>query len=635
MSLRFLAACGLVATVLAEPVPAPPDAWMRPGGPWPAAAERGVAERARLVIERSRRTRYGNTFFENEKRAYGWAMLSLLGGFEEPALRFLQEEDNQAESWHRHTEGIDYYACFTLKHQVRKLFRFGERLDPDYRARMLEGARRFTERDPLRRPHHAHDPQGGGTWGPDAKNSWVDVRSTDNLRLMRETSVYLLAEASGNEETRRLYKQRLTEYVVLLYHAGMGEWDSENYLGHSIAPLLNLYDFARDEELRRLAKAALDWICISGSLKYRHGHYGGPGKRDYNHPTRFGGSAAGALWYWFGGGLERDEFESDEIHQITSGYRPPTVCLPLAAKDFGTPLEIRRDHPGWAPWETPLDEIEPTYRETHYFGERFQFGTLLRGTQNPDVNGFRLLADHPERGADELLAAPCRDPLKLGSPVYQADILAERSWVAQHGPMALALSEGGGRPWRFLVPQDAAVHRGAGHVRIETATVTVVLWPIAMSRPREDAAATERVRFRERGGEREPRWPHCKVLVAEPADGELYGFAIEVAEGEQRARRAEGAADRRPETDELAVRGAVAFTGVGGRRLRLQTGEPRHAIHVWRDGVRVEREPAAFRTLGGPVELEQGWRAGSLRVRVGDERFACTVSRAGEVRWDE
>jgi hypothetical protein len=70
------------------------------------------------------------TYFESEKRSYGFSMAHVLAGDQQLALKELQMEDVQAEQWHAHTAGIDYYACFTLKHQMRKYFLFGDRLDP-------------------------------------------------------------------------------------------------------------------------------------------------------------------------------------------------------------------------------------------------------------------------------------------------------------------------------------------------------------------------------------------------------------------------------------------------------------------------------------------------------------------------
>ncbi len=159
--------------------------------------EAAIQERARhIVAEQSqRKVPAGNTHFENEKRTYGYLMAQALGERGLEAVRDLQVEDAQRDEWHRETRGIDFFAAFTLKHQMRKYFYFGELLEPEYRRRMFEGGKAWTAKDPLRRPHHAFKGNGEG-WGPDRKNSWVDVRSTENPLLMRVRSVYIMRKAT-------------------------------------------------------------------------------------------------------------------------------------------------------------------------------------------------------------------------------------------------------------------------------------------------------------------------------------------------------------------------------------------------------------------------------------------------------
>lgn len=605
---------------------------------WPADWEHEFWQRANYVIQQtSKGGSYGNTFFENEKRAYGWAMLSILGGFEEEGFKFLQEEDNMGQRWNKHTLGIDYYPCFTLKHQMRKYFFFGKGLDTKYRKRMYDAAKIFTEKDPLRRPHYAYT--GKGAWGPDGKNSWVDVRSTDNLKLMRDTSVYLLAEETGNDATRQIYKQRLQDFVVTMYHTGMGEWDSENYLGHSIAPVLNLYDFAQDPEVKLLAKAALDWMTAAAAVKYWRGGYNGPTRRDYNHPYPFGGSAAALTWLWFGDSpTQPHDFESDEIHVITSGYRPPAAVVALALKQFDRPAEMIAGKPEWAAWERP-DAEQPSFRETQYFGRNFQFGTLVRGTQDPDINGFKILTYSRQRGADTIIAGPVSDPLKLGSVQYQKGLLAPNSAVGQNGNMAIYLTQQSDHPYLWLVPQEAKIQDKGGVTFISTENVTIAVWPINLSGLREDRQLTETVQYKvKKEGEREPRWVNSKVLKGTRRGDGAYGFAVEINDGNADA-FIKQASQLKPETDEVPVRGAAAMTAVSGRRVRLQWGDTMSAIKIWRDGQLRDwdspEENVSYRSLTGDL-ISQAWQGdGTLTVIAGGKRFSSTVTRDGKVSFSE
>jgi hypothetical protein len=570
-------------------------------------------------------------------------MLSILGGFEENGIKFLEGEDAMAQQWNKHTLGIDYFPCFTLKHQMRKYFFFGDALDAEYLARMKKAAKIFTEKDPLGRRHHAYT--GKGVWGPDGKNSWVDVRSTDNLKLMRDTSVYLLAEETGNEKTRQRYKQHLTEFVVTMYHTGMGEWDSENYLGHSIAPMLNLYDFAKDPEVKALAKAGLDWMATCAALKYWRGSFCGPTRRDYNHPYAFGGSAAALTWLWFGDApLNPEHFESDEIHLITSAYRPPAAVVHLAHKSFTRPLELIAGKPEWAAWQDP-DLSRPVYRETQFFGKTFQFGTLVRGTQDPDINGFKILVYSKKRGADTLMAAPIHDPRKLGSPQYESGVLARHSAVGQNGNVAVYLTKQSDHPYLWLLPAEAEVRKTGNATFIECEKNTIAVWPINLSHPTTDADLTDRVQYKlkkpnKKSGktEKAPLWPGSKVLKANRQNNGLYGFAIEIDEGRSED-FVKKAAKLAPETNELSTRSEVTMTAVSGRRVKLQWSDYIDNIRIWRNGELRDwdspDENVAFRTLDGKL-VHQPWQGnGTLRVTAGGRKFSCTVDRKGKAVFSE
>lgn len=612
---------GLLASIAfaAEvPVAAPVDS------DWPDAWEQGFRERCRAVVERTAEPggRYGTTYFESEKRAYGRAMLAVLGGFEADGIGFLQAEDAQADEWHRHTLGIDFFASFTLKHQVRKFFGFGDRLDPGYRERMREAARIWTERDPLRRPHPAFE--GATGWGPDAHDSWVDIRDTDNLKLMRDTAVYLFAEETGNEATRLAYRRKLHDYLGGLYRYGMSEWDSENYLGHGIPPLLNLHDFAADPEVRRWAKAGLDFIAVTGALKYWRGNFGGPTKRDYNHPYPFGGSAASMLWMWFGDspGIP-DRFEFDECHLITSGYRPPAVAVRLARKELPGPVEVIAGKPGVAQWNAP-DLAAPVYRETLWLSDHAVLGTLARGTQAPDVNGFTLLTWSSKRGADTLVAAPCSDPTRLGSPMYQDGLLAGPSAVAQDGNTAIWLTAGNPQPWLFTCPTDARLEEAGAATAIVGERTVVALWPINLTAPRPDEDLTARAR------EAIPEaWRDAvRILRADRRGPGHYGFAIEVleaADDHARRRALDGIRDVAPDVSRLGE-GAVVVRFSSGPHLGLHFGEDPEGVGIWRNGVRRNwsdpREQVLFGTLDEdtPPLVSLPWQGDQpLRVRLDGE----------------
>lgn len=620
------------------PTPVPLPAELR--NTVPREYEEGFLDRTQHAIRHhTGKGRYGNTFFENEKASYPPAMFDVVFGDEEArrrGLAWLQAEDNQAKSWNSLTEGIDLYACFTLKHQMRKFFLLGPELSSDYLERMRRGARRWTERDPMRRPNPFF--RGGGDgWTPETKNSWVDVRNTDNLRAMREVSVYLMAEATGNEDVRRAYADDIRRYVWALWHIGMGEWDSENYHMHTFAAYLNLHDFARDPKVRALGKAALDMLATMGAIKYFEGGFCGPIKRDYGKPYVFGG-AAGELWLYFGGTpLPNEAPHGDTIHMITSSYRPPMAVVHLARKAFERPAEILAVKPPYESWKVEgggsagADYPAPGYQdaphrpaffETTYIGDTFQLGTLPQGSHG-DVNGFKVLIRDPERGAHFLLAASGTRP----SSVHRG---AGQDRIGHHRNLVVALTAEGAATWTLLIPSPAEFTIRRGVAIVSVASTWVALRPIGLEWGAPD-------------GEAPKRWPGVQGLSGRGTGGPACGFAMEIGEPASHGSRDAfiQAVLERAELDlsELA-RGRATYRGSRGHRVALdihpgEDGLPR----VWRDGVEVERGPetwALWRAAPGsrsPVSL--GWKTGRLRVAAGGRVFEAELDRRGAYRFSD
>jgi hypothetical protein len=602
--------------------------------PWPVEWEREFQQRARGIIAAQAEVgaNAGNTYFENEKRTYGYLMAQGIGGRGMAAVRELQVEDAQREAWHRHTEGIDYYACFTLKHQMRKYFLFGGLLEPDYRRRMFDGAKSWTEKDPLKRPHEAYQGPKEG-WGPDARNSWVDVRTTENLYLMRVTSVYLMAEETGNRETAALYKEHLLGYARTLYRVGMGEWDSENYHGHSLAPLLNLHDFARDPEVRAVAKSCLDFMAAAGAVKYRRGAFNGPTKRDYNHPQPFGGSAAAMLWVWFGDSPRANHsWESDEVHLITSGYRPPAAVVKLARKEMVVPVEVHAAKPSYGATTGQQADGKPEFLETQYFGHSFQMGSLIGGTSEDggDVNGFKILVDDSRHGARALHGVPGPDPAFAGSPRYEKGKVSAANRVAQHGNLALWLVKDGSSPWLWVVPDGVRLSDRDGVALLECERTWVALRPLGATPFRRDDALTAKV-----GAGEHPSFPGHQVLAAQGGGGAYCGVLVEVGEKESHgsfAAFAEAVAKGRADVSKLAG-GVVRYRAADGKELGIEWHDDPLQLVVWRDGERRDLAADAgflYRsTPGGPAPVHAKWGGGSIYVEAGGEAFGGAVDDAG------
>lgn len=638
------AACALLALLLATPpLPAQPPQAGRADPPrnhtWPADWERQYQQRVRQVLDVWKTKKHGGTTFgESEKALYPSAMFLFLNGRTNEAIKLLQEEDNQAKVDHAHTLGLDFYWCFTLKGQVRKYFYFGPWLTPAYRQRMFDAAKIWTEQDPLRREHPRHgkgDPKNG-VWGPENKGSWVDVRNTDNLRAMRDVAVYLFAEETGNEATRRLYKQRLTEYVQTLHHIGMSEWDSPNYHGHGLSTYVNLHDFARDPEVKALAKAALDWMLAAAALKYRPGAMGGPNSRDYGGHVVFEQGASHVLWLYFGNTPQPDpDPDRDLVHHITSSYRPPRALVELARKNFSKPVELLATHPPYRNWK-PGEPAAPEFFETQYIGETFQLGTCTSLSTGGlwNINAFTLVADNSQRGVDFFCA--------------NTESALGHSWkrpgdqVAQFRNLVLWL-----RPARkatefhFQLPRTAKTEAGDGVWFIALEKTWLALKPIALTEPKERPWAE--LAGLPKGNEpaRPPRGADTERIFTAATTGDSYaGFALEVGEAPRASfdefKRAVLAGSR------LGLvhlkDGQVQLTASDGGKLRLAHNGNDELPIVERNGEPVDWSTwrACYSTGSvGTAPIQQDWLDGELRVSAGGWTFTSRVGAAGKATYVE
>jgi enterochelin esterase-like enzyme len=602
--------------------------------------ERAFQERARLIISKQSELSVpaGNTYFENEKRTYGFLMAQALGKRGMDAVAELQFEDAQKDEWHKETKGIDLYAAFTLKHQMRKYFYFGDVMEPDYRKRMFEGGKKWSEKDPMLRPHPTFKGQKEG-WGPDAKNSWVDVRNTENLFLMRVSSVYLMAEETGSKETAVKYKAHILNYAKTLHSIGMGEWDSENYHGHSLAPLANLYDFAKDAEVKLAAKACLDWMCTAGAVKYFRGGFNGPSKRDYNHAQPFGGSAANMLWVLFGDSPQANEhWESDEVHMITSAYRPPPAVVELARKNFGKPVEIFASKPSYtATTEFQLGS-KPEYLETQFIANSFQMGSLSGGTTPgvSDVSGFKILVADEKRGAVALQAVPGPDPDFPGSPLYQEGKVSGENRVAQFANLAIWLVKDGASPWLWVVPESVKLSEEGGVTFLECDRTWVAIRSLGAGALMRDGAMSDKVSKGEK-----PHFPDHQVLAAK-GDGKqkFCGLAVEVGEKESHGSFAEfKKAVLAAEVDVTKLdEGIIQYKSTDGKALGFHWNDNPQDLGVWRNGKRHDwMEHAKYLYWVNSADgvettapVFSRWGEGKLYVEAGGKAFLSTVDDGGK-----
>jgi hypothetical protein len=613
--------------------PSPVDARFK--NPWTPELEQQFQQRANQVIRYYAGKNYGNTYGENEKRSYSYAMLDFLAGNRAKALEFLQRQDDQASD-NQHTAGIDYYYAFTLKNQIRKYFFFGKWLDPAYKQRMFEGAKQWTAKDPKGRPHPIYDKGNGKKegWGPDVRGGWADGRNTDNLRAMREVSVYLMAEETGNEAVRQLYKQKIQRYVWALYHIGMGEWDSENYHGHTMAAYINLYDFAQDPEVKLLGKAAMDWFSAAGAVKYFRGGFGGPTKRDYGGANViYGSNASHLLSLYFGDVPFADpEPDRDAVHLITSAYRPPQAVVALARKQFNQPVELLSTKPVYENWK-PGGEDRPGYWDTTFFGHTYQMGSVVSEWDDGDVGPFKLMAENSQRGVDYFVANTGGDRVQPGK--HPGD------QIGQYRNLLIWLRPASKTPFFFQIPKTAKAEiegcrKSITHApdciwffRLEN--TWVALSPINLTAYTPVAIADPKVA---------EHYSQELTLKATSTGNGYAGFVLEVGEPQTHGSYAnfkQGVRRKSRLNLQAIAAGTVQLHSSTGTSLKLTHNAKTELPIVVRNGVQhdwfkhldlYKSVPESSRETA-PISL--GWKQGTLRVTAGGSVFEETVSKDGKV----
>ncbi len=663
--------------------------WLNP--PWPQELEDAFWKRAYGYFQKFDSFYQVETNNDREKRTYAELMATVIAGNDRSrAMALLQAEDEQGATDHAHTEGIDYYWCFTLKQQIRKYFLFGDWLTPTYRQRMWRGAKIWTESDPLprfelihaldspdlivrphvaqmlreltgrnfgqdqakwldwwqpwsdrpwqkqeekerklnTRPHPLHGRGKGGIgvkeeWGPDVRGSWVDGRNTPNLRAMRDTSVYLMAEETGNEMTRLIYKDKLRHFVWQLYQVGMGEWDSENYLPHTLTPFLNLYDFAKDPDVRLLAKAALDWLVMSGALKYYHGGFGGPTLRDFGGASHvFGSSASHPLYLYFGDSpLPDPNPRYDDIHTVTSTYRPPLALVGLAHKNFPRPVELWNTKPHFDSWKPGNDEA-PVFYETLYFGRHFYLGSVVN-TGKPGGVPFKLLAENSNRGVDYFLAN--------GSTQFHRYISGVQ--MSQNRNLLIWLQPNVAKPVFFQIPETVTPEFEQNIWFFPFEQTYIAVRPINLNQP--VVVNLTQLPCNKRCS----KYYQESVLSSNPRNKSTpyVGFALEVGEKNdygdletfKQAVQSKGQLDL-----SRLSQGQIKLIGSSDRTLDMTYNKAALPV-VRRDGVprRWDQQWAVYSGANPQTEspVKLGWKDGTLTVKAGGYFFEQTVKRDGRV----
>jgi hypothetical protein len=206
---------------------------------------------------------------------------------------------------------------------------------------------------------------------------------------MNRTSGYLYAQLAmelfpgefpGAPQRIQQMKEWILYFSKQLYQTGNGEFNSATYGAYNIIGWLNVYDFAKDEEVKKAARAALDYYACELALHNVQGMNGGADMRGKGCTRAFEGATYYFSWLWFGTGsapvaLDNIPWEDQgnneiiqSIHPATSTYYPPPLAVKLATGQFQVPAmyynskgDYLMGHPSWI-------------KQTYYKDREFSLG---------------------------------------------------------------------------------------------------------------------------------------------------------------------------------------------------------------------------------------------------------------------
>ncbi len=447
----------------------------------------------------------------------------------------------------------------------------------------------------------------GATWDPRVRGMRADARNTDNLRAMREISVYLMAEETGNEKVRRLYRDKIQRFVVNLYRLHHGEWDSENYLHHTIAPFHNLYDFAKDEHVVGLAKAALDYLYPSAAIKYYRGHSVAPTKRT-------GGGLERYVWLFFG---DRPEHEpnpyTDLIHVITSAYRPPLAVVNVGRNNFNRPAEMINTKPTYSYWLPGGAEAPETW-ETVFYGKTYYLGTAISMAPQGDLRPWDMLMDTNDGWARQFRA----------NSGNNFNGLRRGDQIGQYRNLVIWLRKDSNARFAFELPGEASATIEDGIWFVEHDKTYLAIRPINI-----DKQAIAPVGKADKGAVR---------FNAGQKGGSYAGFALEAGDASD-YRNFSAFKNRIKNNSSLDVSalddGRVVLSGNTGATLGFAYNQERDIPRIERNGEFYDWSGNfdVFKPMDENAPVAMEWHGKTLEVNAGGHTFRQTVYDDGRVEF--
>ena len=243
----------------------------------------------------------------------------------------------------------------------------------------------------LKRKDHFMDPIYGET-----------EFNSENFNWMARFSGYLFAHEYQDSTQMAYFDKYIRNWIRTLYNVGRLEWNSNTYWGHCFNPLLVLYQYASEEEVRAMAKAGLDWMVLEAALHYLDGFQAaGDVRAKHKAYKPFDGSVWGYSYIFFATKDHQPtyyhqnfDFGDYDLKEYIGylpyiDYYPPPVIVDIAQRKISLPVEIRSAKPFYAVdndnyqhWRGNGPESRRFEFETIFMDENLLMASLA--SQRPD-----------------------------------------------------------------------------------------------------------------------------------------------------------------------------------------------------------------------------------------------------------
>ena len=183
-------------------------------------------------------------------------------------------------------------------------------------------------------------------------------------QLFRD-EIFTNSGRTGREQVER-FRPRVLRWLDFRYRTGFSEWLSNVYYEEDIGALVNLADFARDEEISTGAAMVLDLLLADIALNSYRGLFGSTHGRSYERHKKYASSESTRTTYALlfsngeafipGGGMGASSLA------LSTRYRAPRVLFEIA-NDQERPVMLNRQRAGMnvedaAKWGLSFNNLE-------------------------------------------------------------------------------------------------------------------------------------------------------------------------------------------------------------------------------------------------------------------------------------